>query len=125
MSVSLQTPVRAPPTGRVIIAAGAIMFCVFFSFLLGDYRSLKEFGFALSVAVLLDALVVRCLLLRASLKLLGAVAWGIPSRLESRLPRIIIEGPAPPFGPAAPAPRMLVVGRWHESAGRRTDLRRE
>ena len=58
-------------TGRVISAAAAIMVCVFLSFMLGDQRTLKEFGFGLAVAVFLDALVVRCVLLPAVLELLG------------------------------------------------------
>ena len=58
-------------TGRVITAAAAIMICVFLSFMLGNERVLKEFGFGLAVAVLLDAVVVRCVLLPAVLELLG------------------------------------------------------
>jgi putative drug exporter of the RND superfamily len=79
-------------TGRVITAAAAIMICVFLSFTLGDERTLKEFGFGLAVAVLLDAVVVRCMLLPASLELLGAVTWRLPRWLETRLPHINIEG---------------------------------
>jgi putative drug exporter of the RND superfamily len=79
-------------TGRVITAAAAIMVCVFLSFVLGDQRTLKEFGFALAVAVFLDALVVRCMLLPASLELLGPITWRLPGWLESRLPHINIEG---------------------------------
>ena len=60
-------------TGRVITAAAAIMICVFLSFMLGDQRAIKEFGFGLAVAVFLDALVVRCVLLPAVLELLGPV----------------------------------------------------
>jgi RND superfamily putative drug exporter len=85
-------------TGRVITAAAAIMVCVFLSFVLGDERTLKEFGFALAVAVFLDALVVRCMLLPASLELIGPITWRLPRWLESRLPHINIEGaptPAP------------------------------
>jgi RND superfamily putative drug exporter len=81
-------------TGRVITAAAAIMVCVFLSFVLGDERTLKEFGFALAVAVFLDALVVRCMLLPASLELIGPLTWSLPGWLESRLPQINIEGTA-------------------------------
>jgi RND superfamily putative drug exporter len=79
-------------TGRVITAAAAIMVCVFLSFVLGDERTLKEFGFVLAVAVFLDALVVRCMLLPASLELLGPITWRLPHWLEDRLPHINIEG---------------------------------
>jgi putative drug exporter of the RND superfamily len=81
-------------TGRVITAAAAIMVCVFLSFMLGDQRTIKEFGFGLAFAVFLDAIVVRCVLLPAVLELLGATTWRLPRRLDSRLPRINIEGTA-------------------------------
>jgi putative drug exporter of the RND superfamily len=81
-------------TGRVISAAAAIMICVFLSFMLGDERSVKEFGFGLAAAVFLDALVVRCVLLPAVLELLGPLTWRLPHWLDARLPRIRIEGHA-------------------------------
>jgi RND superfamily putative drug exporter len=79
-------------TGRVITAAAAIMVCVFLSFTLGDERTLKEFGFGLAVAVFLDALIVRCMLLPAVLELLGPVTWRLPRWLDALLPHINIEG---------------------------------
>jgi RND superfamily putative drug exporter len=79
-------------TGRVISAAAAIMVCVFLSFTLGDQRTLKEFGFGLAVAVFLDALVVRCVLLPAVLELLGPTTWRLPRWLDARLPHVNIEG---------------------------------
>ena len=81
-------------TGRVISAAAAIMICVFLSFMLGDQRSIKEFGFGLAVAVFLDAIVVRCVLLPAVLEILGPVTWALPDWIDRRLPRIRIEGHA-------------------------------
>jgi RND superfamily putative drug exporter len=81
-------------TGRVITAAAAIMVCVFLSFVLGDQRTLKEFGFVLAVAVFLDALVVRCMLLPATLELIGPITWSLPRWLDDRLPHINIEGSA-------------------------------
>jgi putative drug exporter of the RND superfamily len=79
-------------TGRVITAAAAIMVCVFLSFMLGEDRVIKEFGLSLASAVFLDALVVRCLLLPATLHLLGDVTWRIPSWLDRLLPHVNIEG---------------------------------
>jgi RND superfamily putative drug exporter len=79
-------------TGRVISAAAAIMVCVFLSFMLGDERAIKEFGFGLAAAVFLDALVVRCVLLPSVLELLGPVTWRLPAALDARLPHINIEG---------------------------------
>ena len=91
-------------TGRVITAAAAIMVCVFLSFMLGDERTLKEFGFGLAVAVFLDALVVRCMLLPAVLELLGPVTW--------RLPALARRAPAPRSTSRAPTRRC----RPHPSA---------
>ena len=81
-------------TGRVISAAAAIMICVFLSFVLGDQRSLKEFGFGLAAAVFLDAIVIRCVLLPAVLEILGERTWWLPHWIDARLPRIRIEGHA-------------------------------
>jgi RND superfamily putative drug exporter len=81
-------------TGRVISAAAAIMICVFLSFVLGDQRSVKEFGFGLAAAVFLDAIVIRCVLLPAVLELLGERTWWLPHWIDARLPRIRIEGHA-------------------------------
>jgi RND superfamily putative drug exporter len=79
-------------TGRVITAAAAIMVCVFLSFMLGNERSIKEFGFGLAAAVFLDALIVRCVLLPAVLEILGPRTWRLPRWLDERLPHINIEG---------------------------------
>jgi RND superfamily putative drug exporter len=79
-------------TGRVITAAAAIMVCVFLSFMLGDQRPIKEFGFGLAAAVFLDAVVVRCVMLPAVLELLGDHTWALPAWLDARLPRVRIEG---------------------------------
>jgi putative drug exporter of the RND superfamily len=79
-------------TGRVVTAAAAIMVCVFLSFMLGEDRIIKEFGLSLASAVFLDALVVRCLLLPATLDIVGRVTWALPSRLDRVLPRLNVEG---------------------------------
>jgi RND superfamily putative drug exporter len=79
-------------TGRVISAAAAIMICVFLSFMFGNERVIREFGFGLAVAVLLDAIVVRCVLLPAVLELLGETTWRLPRWIDQRLPHINIEG---------------------------------
>jgi RND superfamily putative drug exporter len=81
-------------TGRVVTAAAAIMVCVFLSFMLGEDRVIKEFGLSLASAVFLDALVVRCLLLPATLNLLGERTWRLPPWLARVLPRVNIEGSA-------------------------------
>jgi len=81
-------------TGRVISAAAAIMICVFLSFLIGDQRVLKEFGFGLAAAVFIDAVVVRCVMLPAVLELCGPLTWRLPAWLDRVLPHINIEGGA-------------------------------
>ena len=95
-------------TGRVITAAAAIMIFVFLSFVLGEERVIKEFGLALASAVLIDALVVRCVMLPALLQILGPVTWRIPGWLDRVLPRISIEGSLgrPPLEAEPAAPRV-------------------
>jgi RND superfamily putative drug exporter len=78
-------------TGRVITAAAAIMIVVFASFSLGPDRIIKEFGLGLAMAVLIDALVIRCLLVPAIMQLAGARAWWLPSWLDRRIPRLALE----------------------------------
>ncbi len=79
-------------TARVITAAALIMFCVFGAFVLGDDRSLKLFGLGLAVAVLIDATIVRLLLVPATMELLGDKNWWIPKWLDRILPKIDVEG---------------------------------
>ncbi len=87
-------------TGRVVTAAAAIMVCVFLSFMLGEDRVIKEFGLSLASAVFLDALVVRCLLLPATLHLIGPITWSLPGWLDRLLPHVNIEGALPADGAA-------------------------
>jgi putative drug exporter of the RND superfamily len=79
-------------TARVITAAALIMFCVFAAFALGDDRQLKLFGLGLAIAVLIDATVVRMLLVPATMELLGDRNWWIPKWLDRILPKIDVEG---------------------------------
>ncbi len=74
-------------TARVITAAALIMFCVFGAFVLGDDRSLKLFGLGLAVAVLIDATIVRLLLVPATMELLGDRTGGSPSGSIASCPR--------------------------------------
>ena len=78
-------------TARLITAAAAIMICVFGSFVLSDLRVLKLIGFGLAFAVLIDATVVRLLLVPATMELLGDRNWWFPKWLEW-LPRVNVEG---------------------------------
>ena len=79
-------------TARVITAAALIMICVFAAFALGDDRQLKLFGLGLAIAVLIDATVVRMILVPATMELLGDRNWWIPRWLDRILPNIDVEG---------------------------------
>ena len=87
-------------TGRLITGAALIMVAVFGGFAMGDLVMLQQVGFGLGVAVLLDATVVRSILVPSSMKLLGKANWWLPSGLHW-LPRVGIEEHAP--APAAHA----------------------
>jgi RND superfamily putative drug exporter len=82
--------------GRVIIAAALIMGSVFFAFILTEDRIVKSFGLGLGVAILIDALLVRLILVPAIMTLLGRHAWYIPRWLDRVLPKLTIEAPHQP-----------------------------
>jgi RND superfamily putative drug exporter len=92
-------------TARVITAAALIMFCVFGAFVLGDDRGLKLFGLGLALAVLIDATIVRMLLVPATMELLGDRNWWIPKWLDKILPDIDVEGHDAPVVEAQRAER--------------------
>jgi RND superfamily putative drug exporter len=79
-------------SARVITAAAAIMVCVFGSFVIGDpLRILDVFGLGLAVAVLVDATIVRMVLVPSVMELLGSANWWLPQRLDRLLPHIAID----------------------------------
>jgi RND superfamily putative drug exporter len=75
-------------SGRVIFAAGAVMVAVFFTFALSDALPPKEMGVILGIAVLLDAFLIRLVLLPVLLRLTGRAAWWSPAWLTHVLPTI-------------------------------------
>lgn len=77
-------------TARVITAAAAIMITVFGSFVLGDQRVIKEFGFGLAIAVLIDASLVRLVLVPAAMEIMGKANWWFPRWLQW-LPEIHVD----------------------------------
>jgi putative drug exporter of the RND superfamily len=79
-------------TAKVITAAAAIMVLVFGSFLLDLDRAIKLLGVGLAVAILLDATIVRMLLVPATMELLGDKNWWLPRWLDRLLPTIDVEG---------------------------------
>jgi RND superfamily putative drug exporter len=82
-------------TARVITAAAAIMVVVFLSFVTSQEVFLKLFGIGLASAILLDATLVRMVLVPAVMQLLGKWNWWIPKWLERRLPHLDMEPGAP------------------------------
>src|SRR4029077_10113240 len=76
----------------VITAAASIMVFVFGGFVLNGDPTVKQFGIRLAGAVILDATIVRCLLVPARMVMLGKHAWYLPRWLGRILPRISIEG---------------------------------
>jgi putative drug exporter of the RND superfamily len=87
-------------TGRVITAAAAIMITVFASFMLTDERITKLFGLGLASAVLVDALIIRSILVPAIMQLFGKAAWWMPDWLSKILPNLAVEPSGTP-GPNA------------------------
>jgi RND superfamily putative drug exporter len=83
-------------TAKVISAAAAIMVFVFGSFILEHDRVVKLMGTGLAAAILLDATVVRMLLVPATMELLGDRNWWLPRWLDRLLPTIDVEGHAAP-----------------------------
>jgi putative drug exporter of the RND superfamily len=79
-------------TGRTITAAATIMVLVFGAFVLGGQRVIELFGIGLASAVLLDALIVRSVIVPAVMLLLGERNWWLPAWLERLLPHLNIEG---------------------------------
>jgi RND superfamily putative drug exporter len=79
-------------TARVITSAALIMISVFAAFLLTPDVEIKMFAVGLTVAVLIDASVVRMVLVPATMALMGDANWWLPRWLERRLPRVDVEG---------------------------------
>ena len=79
-------------TARVITTAAAIMVVVFSSFVLDDDPTVKMLAVGMAAAVLIDASVIRMILVPAVMSLLGTHAWYIPRWLDRITPNIDIEG---------------------------------
>jgi RND superfamily putative drug exporter len=81
-------------TARVITSAALIMISVFAAFVLGDDTTVKMFGLGLAVAVLIDATIIRIVLVPATMRLLGDFNWWLPEWLDRLLPNLDVEGGA-------------------------------
>ncbi len=84
---------RGLHAGRAVVTAAAIiMISVFAGFIFSDSSTIKPIGFGLAFGVLIDAFVVRMLLIPAVMHLLGKSAWWIPKWLDRILPDVDVEG---------------------------------
>ena len=79
-------------TARVITTAAAIMVVVFSSFMLNDQAAVKMLAIGMAVAVLIDASIVRMILVPAVMALLGKHAWWMPRWMERIVPQLQLEG---------------------------------
>jgi RND superfamily putative drug exporter len=100
-------------SARVITAGAAVMVTVFLSLVLGEVVFAKMFGIGLAAAVILDATIIRMVLVPATMELLGDRNWWLPAWLDRLLPNVHLESPdvaddddaePEPFVPAALVP---------------------
>ncbi len=89
-------------TARIITGAALIIIAVFWGFAMGDTIAFQQMGFGVAVALLIDATIVRSILVPATMKLLGTRNWYLPASLNW-LPDVHVEGAKPPPS-AAPRP---------------------
>jgi RND superfamily putative drug exporter len=78
-------------TGRLVTAAGLIMFAAFMGFVAGSIVGLQQFGFGLAAAILIDVTIVRALLVPSAMKLFGKWNWWMPAGLA----RVVRVEPSP------------------------------
>jgi RND superfamily putative drug exporter len=101
-------------TGRTITAAAAIMVLVFGAFVLGGQWLIELFGIGLASAVLLDALVIRSVLVPALMLIAGEANWKLPHVVARRLPHLRVEGVSAADGSRPPAvqavPATVILG---------------
>ncbi|WP_432994662.1 MMPL family transporter [Dactylosporangium sp. CA-233914] len=106
---------RGLHAGRAVVTAAAIiMISVFAGFIFADSATIRPIGFGLAFGVLIDAFVVRMLLIPAAMHLLGRAAWWLPKWLDRILPDVDVEGAKlerthPIDGHAAPVPVEAVL----------------
>ena len=84
-------------TGRLVTAAGLIMFAAFMGFVAGSIVGLQQFGFGLAAAILIDVTIVRSLLVPAAMKLFGQYNWWLPEGVAK-----VVRVPASPLGEHRP-----------------------
>jgi RND superfamily putative drug exporter len=103
-------------TGQLITAAALIMVVVFASFILPDNAVVKMFGVGLATAVLVDATIVRCVLVPSLMVLAARWTWWLPAWLDRALPHLYVEGDPAQLGTIG-APRPPAPGDARPAAG--------
>ena len=98
-------------TARVITAAAAIMVAVFFTFLFQSDQTAKLFGLGLGLAIMIDATIVRMVLVPATMELLGEANWWLPRWLDRLLPSFTVEAAPPAGGSDEPVAEPVLLGR--------------
>jgi RND superfamily putative drug exporter len=94
-------------TGRLVTAAGIIMFAAFMGFVAGSLVGLQQFGFGLAAAILIDVTIIRALLVPSVMKLFGRWNWWLPD-WAARIARV---QPSPLAPKQAPKPAFRPAGR--------------
>ena len=79
-------------TGRTITALATIMIVVFLAFVLNTDRTIKLIGLGMATAILIDAIIVRTVLVPAIMHTFGRANWQLPEWLNRRLPHLEIDG---------------------------------
>jgi putative drug exporter of the RND superfamily len=99
-------------TGRIVTSAAALIVIVFLGFAAGELLTIKEVGLGMAIAVVLDATVVRMLLVPATMKLMGRWNWWAPPALRRLHDRFGLAEQRPP-APARPPDQEERVGSLH------------
>jgi RND superfamily putative drug exporter len=99
-------------TGRIVTSAAALIVIVFLGFAAGELLTIKEVGLGMAIAVVLDATVVRMLLVPATMKLMGRWNWWAPPALRRLHDRFGLAEQRPPV-PARPPDQEERVGSLH------------
>ncbi|HYT78949.1 MAG TPA: MMPL family transporter [Actinomycetota bacterium] len=91
-------------TARIITSAAAIMVTVFGAFAFARMLPIKELGFGLAAAVLLDATIIRVIMVPATMRLMGKWNWWLPRWLDRLLPKVSLEAAEEVPGERVPTP---------------------
>jgi RND superfamily putative drug exporter len=94
-------------TGRIVTAAGLVMFAAFMGFVAGSIVGLQQFGFGLATAILIDVTIVRALLVPSVMKLFGRWNWWLPENVA----RVFRVKPSPLAPKTPPQPAVTPTGR--------------